>query len=83
MLYSIYILTFLFFFTLPSHSNLYFGKGDGHLGGEYTKVVYRGYTDETFTKNINMDAYLGILGRYPFLNCVFGKERLASYRTKE
>ncbi|XP_027004663.2 ferroxidase HEPHL1-like [Tachysurus fulvidraco] len=45
-----------------SNSELYFGTGNGRLGGEYTKVVYRAYTDETFTENISKDAYLGILG---------------------
>lgn len=60
--------TFFLFFTLLSHSELYFGKGNGRLGGEYTKVVYRAYTDHTFTKKISTDAHLGILGRHPLLN---------------
>ncbi|KAF5904859.1 hephaestin-like protein 1 [Clarias magur] len=45
-----------------SQSELYFRKNNGHLGGQYTKVAYKAYTDGTFTENIINDAHLGILG---------------------
>ncbi|XP_066533943.1 ferroxidase HEPHL1-like [Hoplias malabaricus] len=48
-----------------SPSELYFGKNDGHLGGEYMKVVFRGYTDQNFTtqtQKTSADTHLGLLG---------------------
>ncbi|KAK1800490.1 hypothetical protein P4O66_005709, partial [Electrophorus voltai] len=46
-------------------SRLYFGKGFGHLGGEYVKVVFRAYNDSTFLHKkepTSKETHLGILG---------------------
>uniref|UniRef100_A0A4W4GG06 ferroxidase n=1 Tax=Electrophorus electricus TaxID=8005 RepID=A0A4W4GG06_ELEEL len=46
-------------------SRLYFGKGFGHLGGEYVKVVFRAYNDSTFLykkEPTSKETHLGILG---------------------
>uniref|UniRef100_A0A8C7JSG2 ferroxidase n=1 Tax=Oncorhynchus kisutch TaxID=8019 RepID=A0A8C7JSG2_ONCKI len=52
--------------TLPdSPSEVFFGSGDGRIGGSYMKVVYRGYTDDTFTTRQPLSPetqHLGILG---------------------
>ncbi|KAI1893976.1 hypothetical protein AGOR_G00129200 [Albula goreensis] len=48
-----------------SHSEVFFGTGDGRLGGVYQKVRYVGYTDDTFTTRkqiIPEEEHLGILG---------------------
>ncbi|XP_060752141.1 ferroxidase HEPHL1-like [Tachysurus vachellii] len=63
-----------------SNSELYFGTDNGRLGGEYTKVVYRAYTDETFTENISKDAYLGILG--PVLRAEVGDTLQVTFLNK-
>ncbi|XP_053501810.1 ferroxidase HEPHL1-like isoform X1 [Ictalurus furcatus] len=62
------------------HSELYFGKGNGHLGGEYTKVVYRAYTDETFAEKSSTDAHLGILG--PVLRAEVGDTLQVTFLNK-
>ncbi|KAK3522186.1 hypothetical protein QTP70_027002 [Hemibagrus guttatus] len=62
------------------NSELYFGTGNGSLGGEYTKVVYRAYTDETFTENISTDAHLGILG--PVLRAEVGDTLQVTFLNK-
>ncbi|KAK2879654.1 ferroxidase HEPHL1 isoform X1 [Channa argus] len=46
-----------------SSSEIFFGRDGGRIGGHYMKVIYREYTDDTFTiikppENVN----LGILG---------------------
>ncbi|KAJ8410873.1 hypothetical protein AAFF_G00188300 [Aldrovandia affinis] len=51
--------------TPGSHSEVFFGTGDGRLGGVYEKVRYVGYTDDTFTTKKHTTAeeeHLGILG---------------------
>lgn len=52
--------------TLPdSPSEVFFGSGDGRIGGRYMKAVYRGYTDDTFTTRQPLTPetqHLGILG---------------------
>ncbi|KAL0994973.1 hypothetical protein UPYG_G00130140 [Umbra pygmaea] len=52
--------------TLPgSPSEVFFGRGGGRIGGRYMKVVYRGYTDDTFTTrqpDTPETQHLGILG---------------------
>ncbi|KAL7871849.1 hypothetical protein SRHO_G00068320 [Serrasalmus rhombeus] len=48
-----------------SPSEVYFGKEGGRLGEEYVKVVFRAYTDHTFTnktEQTSTDTHLGILG---------------------
>ncbi|KAG7322312.1 hypothetical protein KOW79_013658 [Hemibagrus wyckioides] len=63
-----------------SNSELYFGTDNGRLGGEYIKVVYRAYTDETFTENISTDAHLGILG--PVLRAEVGDTLQVTFLNK-
>uniref|UniRef100_A0A6Q2Y5E2 ferroxidase n=1 Tax=Esox lucius TaxID=8010 RepID=A0A6Q2Y5E2_ESOLU len=52
--------------TLPeSSSEVFFGRGEGRIGGRYMKVVYRGYIDDTFTTrqpSTPETEHLGILG---------------------
>uniref|UniRef100_A0A8D3DA42 ferroxidase n=1 Tax=Scophthalmus maximus TaxID=52904 RepID=A0A8D3DA42_SCOMX len=48
-----------------SQQKVFFGRGGGRIGGQYLKVIYREYTDNTFTiiKSPLPDAgHLGILG---------------------
>ncbi|XP_067289216.1 ferroxidase HEPHL1 [Pseudorasbora parva] len=48
-----------------SFSELFFGVDGGRLGGKYWKVVYREYTDKSFTlkrKQTSSETHLGILG---------------------
>ncbi|XP_050977293.1 ferroxidase HEPHL1 isoform X1 [Labeo rohita] len=48
-----------------SVSELFFGMSGGRLGGKYWKVVYREYTDKTFTlkrTRTSAETHLGILG---------------------
>ncbi|XP_035242447.1 hephaestin-like protein 1a [Anguilla anguilla] len=48
-----------------SHSEVFFGTSNGRLGGVYEKVLYIGYTDDTFTTKKHRTAeeeHLGILG---------------------
>ncbi|XP_062869627.1 ferroxidase HEPHL1 [Trichomycterus rosablanca] len=52
------------------HSEVYFSREGGGLGGEYIKAVFTAYTDSTFTEKINTDTHLGILG--PVLHAEVG-----------
>ncbi|KAL4647111.1 hephaestin-like protein 1 [Arapaima gigas] len=48
-----------------SHSEVFFGKGNGRLGGVYQKVRYVEYTDDTFSTKkarAGTERHLGILG---------------------
>ncbi|XP_040006415.1 ferroxidase HEPHL1 isoform X2 [Xiphias gladius] len=48
-----------------SASEIFFGRSGGRIGGKYLKVIYREYTDNTFTRTISTapdPAHLGILG---------------------
>ncbi|XP_061596610.1 ferroxidase HEPHL1 [Cololabis saira] len=47
-----------------SASEVFFGKNRGRIGGVYMKVIYREYTDETFStaKSTPESKHLGILG---------------------
>uniref|UniRef100_A0A8C7MZ89 ferroxidase n=1 Tax=Oncorhynchus kisutch TaxID=8019 RepID=A0A8C7MZ89_ONCKI len=50
---------------MDTHTNLSLTFGDGRIGGSYMKVVYRGYTDDTFTTRQPLSPetqHLGILG---------------------
>uniref|UniRef100_A0A8C2IK92 ferroxidase n=1 Tax=Cyprinus carpio TaxID=7962 RepID=A0A8C2IK92_CYPCA len=54
-------------------SEMFFGMSGGRLGGKYWKVVYREYTDNSFTlkrKRTSAEAHLGILG--PILRAEIG-----------
>ncbi len=58
-------------FTPSSHSasEVFFGRTDGRIGGSYQKVIYKEYTDNTFTtiKPPTPDSeHLGILGKASF-----------------
>ncbi|XP_016336918.1 hephaestin-like protein 1 [Sinocyclocheilus anshuiensis] len=56
-----------------SVSEMFFGMSGGRLGGKYWKVVYREYTDKSFTlkrKRTSAEAHLGILG--PILRAEVG-----------
>uniref|UniRef100_UPI0037E8636B ferroxidase HEPHL1 isoform X2 n=1 Tax=Semicossyphus pulcher TaxID=241346 RepID=UPI0037E8636B len=45
-----------------SASEMFFGKEGGRIGGSYTKVIYKEYTDNTFSTLKKQDSNLGILG---------------------
>ncbi|XP_019108749.1 hephaestin-like protein 1 isoform X2 [Larimichthys crocea] len=46
-----------------SASEVFFGKDDGKIGGRYQKVIYKEYTDNTFTTIKPPDSqHLGLLG---------------------
>uniref|UniRef100_A0AAX7TJE2 ferroxidase n=1 Tax=Astatotilapia calliptera TaxID=8154 RepID=A0AAX7TJE2_ASTCA len=46
-----------------SPSDVFFGRDDGRLGGQYIKVIYKEYTDDTFTTEKSADlGHLGLLG---------------------
>uniref|UniRef100_A0A669BJI4 ferroxidase n=1 Tax=Oreochromis niloticus TaxID=8128 RepID=A0A669BJI4_ORENI len=46
-----------------SPSDIFFGRDEGRLGGQYIKVIYKEYTDDTFTTEKSADlGHLGILG---------------------
>ncbi|XP_034539614.1 ferroxidase HEPHL1 isoform X2 [Notolabrus celidotus] len=47
---------------VDSASEIFFGKEGGRIGGIYHKVIYREYTDNTFTTLKPKDSHLGILG---------------------
>lgn len=50
---------------IKSDSEVFFGKENGRIGGQYVKVVYTEYTDDTFTtkKTASPESrHLGILG---------------------
>lgn len=51
--------------NFTSASEVFFGKENGRIGGQYVKVVYREYTDGTFTTRkpqLPENRHLGILG---------------------
>lgn len=53
----------------PTHSpgSKFLNKGGNFIGSKYKKVLYREYTDESFTKPKDRPAdleHLGILGKY-------------------
>ncbi|XP_029957075.1 hephaestin-like protein 1 [Salarias fasciatus] len=43
-------------------SEAFFGRGEGRIGGSYFKVIYKEYTDDTFTTQKPRSEHLGILG---------------------
>ncbi|XP_020495499.2 ferroxidase HEPHL1 [Labrus bergylta] len=45
-----------------SASEIFFGKEGGRIGGVYQKVIYKEYTDDTFTTMKPQDLHLGMLG---------------------
>uniref|UniRef100_A0A3Q1G193 ferroxidase n=1 Tax=Acanthochromis polyacanthus TaxID=80966 RepID=A0A3Q1G193_9TELE len=46
-----------------SASEMFFGRDGGRIGGRYMKVIYKEYTDDTFTTAKSSDpGHLGILG---------------------
>ncbi|XP_053296757.1 ferroxidase HEPHL1 isoform X2 [Pleuronectes platessa] len=46
-----------------SASEMFFGRDGGRIGGQYVKVIYKEYTDNTFTVAKSPDpGHLGILG---------------------
>lgn len=49
----------------------YTKSGETRIGRKYTKVFYREYTDETFSKKKNHPDYLGFLG--PILRAEVGE----------
>lgn len=51
--------------VLYSPGNVFVGKGENRIGSKYKKVVYREYTDATFTRakpRLPEEEHLGILG---------------------
>lgn len=52
--------------VILSFSEVFFGMDGGRLGGKYWKVVYKEYTDKSFTlkkKQTSAETHLGILGK--------------------
>uniref|UniRef100_A0A3Q0S217 ferroxidase n=1 Tax=Amphilophus citrinellus TaxID=61819 RepID=A0A3Q0S217_AMPCI len=64
-----------------SASEMFFGRDGGRLGGQYMKVIYKEYTDDTFTteKSANL-GHLGILG--PVLRAEVGDTLRVSFLNK-
>ena len=52
-------------FSSHSASEVFFGTDGGRIGGEYLKVIYEEYTDDTFTtlKPTPESLHLGVLGK--------------------
>lgn len=53
-----------------SPGNAFLEKGPDRIGSRYKKVVYREYTDGTFTvqkERKSTEEHLGILGKFSFL----------------
>lgn len=79
-----FFLLFLFFFpALLSPGSIYLEQSYNQIGAEYKKVVFREYTDGTFTekKPRHLDEeHLGIMGmaHLTFLKSVFQKYYKAS-----
>lgn len=46
-----------------SASEVFFGRDGGRIGGQYMKVIYTEYTDDTFTTKKPPENDLGILGK--------------------
>ncbi|XP_040907267.1 ferroxidase HEPHL1 isoform X2 [Toxotes jaculatrix] len=66
-----------------SASETYFGKDGGRIGGKYMKVVYKGYTDGTFTTTkppAPESRHLGILG--PVLRAELGDTLRVTFMNK-
>lgn len=57
---------FSYLYFIPSVSEIFFGKENGGLGGEYMKAVFKGYTDHSFTEKTNTESHFGILGKRQF-----------------
>lgn len=47
----------------PSPGNIFVAKETNRIGSRYKKVVYREYTDDTFTDQKKRQEHLGILGK--------------------
>ena len=66
-----------------SESAKYFTHADDRIGGEYKKVVYVEYTDDTFTTKVNRssnEAHLGFLG--PVIRAEVGDEIQVLFKNK-
>ncbi|XP_030648847.1 hephaestin-like protein 1 [Chanos chanos] len=66
-----------------SQSEVFFGRDGGRLGGEYVKVVYRLYSDDTFTtkkERTSAETHLGLLG--PVLRAEVGDVLLVTFMNK-
>lgn len=58
----------------PSPGNMFVGRGGNKIGSRYKKVVYREYTDESFTvekKRQPEQQHLGIMGKLSCSSCLF------------
>lgn len=52
-------------YVSPSPGSMFVGKGENRIGSRYKKVVYREYTDDTFSlqkKRQPSQEHLGIIG---------------------
>lgn len=49
--------------SFSSPSEVFFGRDGGRIGGQYNKVLYREYTDDTFSVTAPVPEHLGILGK--------------------
>ncbi|XP_049599397.1 ferroxidase HEPHL1 isoform X1 [Syngnathus scovelli] len=66
-----------------SPGDIFVGRGKNRIGSRYKKVVYREYTDETFTveKKRNADQeHLGILG--PLIKAEVGEQIMIMFKNK-
>lgn len=71
--------------TTLEHSpgNIYLNRSSDRIGSEYKKVVYREYTDETFTKKKHRteeEEHLGIMG--PILRAEVGEKIQVVFKNK-
>ena len=55
-----------------------FANNTERIGGTYKKVLYVGYTDDTFTSRISREDHLGVLG--PVIRAEVGDEVLVHFR---
>uniref|UniRef100_A0A7N8XUM8 ferroxidase n=1 Tax=Mastacembelus armatus TaxID=205130 RepID=A0A7N8XUM8_9TELE len=66
-----------------SPGNLYVGKGKNRIGSRYKKVVYREYTDSTFSVRKNRkpnQQHLGIMG--PIIKAEVGEQIVITFKNK-
>ncbi|XP_030216836.1 hephaestin-like protein 1 isoform X2 [Gadus morhua] len=62
----------------PSH--MYVGKAPDRIGPRFKKVVYREYTDETFSTPREQPQHLGIMG--PLIKAEVGEQVLVMFKNK-
>uniref|UniRef100_A0A8C5CM82 ferroxidase n=1 Tax=Gadus morhua TaxID=8049 RepID=A0A8C5CM82_GADMO len=64
----------------PVNSHMYVGKAPDRIGPRFKKVVYREYTDETFSTPREQPQHLGIMG--PLIKAEVGEQVLVMFKNK-